>query len=86
MNRGPFLGRPVFGAGAFEIREMTPEEIHQELADIKKMLFEIKSAFDHFTTEKKQNWKDEARRRERTWHKGMSRITNRCRYHARERT
>jgi len=47
---------------------MTLEEVHQELADIKKMLFEIKAAFDHFTKEKKQHWKDEqARRRERTW-------------------
>ena len=47
---------------------MTPEEVHQELADIKQMLLEIKAAFDRFTTEKKQHWKDEAaRRRERTW-------------------
>ena len=28
---------------------MTPEEVHQELADIKRMLIEIKSAFDRFT-------------------------------------
>ena len=47
---------------------MSPEEVHQELADIKKMLFEIMAAFDRFTTEKKQYWKDEqVRRRERTW-------------------
>ena len=39
---------------------MTPEEVHQELADIKQMLLEIKAAFDRFTTEKKQHWKDEA--------------------------
>ena len=47
---------------------MSPEEIHQELDDIKKMLFEIKAAFDSFTIEKKQHWRDEqARRRERCW-------------------
>lgn len=47
---------------------MTPEEVHQELADIKKMLFEIMAAFDSFTIDKKQRWKDEsARRRERPW-------------------
>jgi hypothetical protein len=47
---------------------MTPEEVHQELADIKKMLFEIKSTFDRFTAEKKQRWKDEQiRRREAAW-------------------
>ena len=48
--------------------KMSPEEIDQELSDIKKMLIEIKAVFDHFTTEKKQRWKDEsARRRERCW-------------------
>ena len=48
-------------------KEITPEE-HQELADIKQMLLEIKAAFDRFTTDKKQRWKDEsARRREATW-------------------
>jgi hypothetical protein len=47
---------------------MTPDELHEELVDIKKMLFEIKSAFDRFTTEKKQRWKDEqVRRRERPY-------------------
>ena len=47
---------------------MSPEDIDQELADIKKMLIEIKAAFDRFTTEKKQRWKDDAaRRRETTW-------------------
>ncbi len=47
---------------------MTPEEVGQELADIKKMLFEIKAAFDRFTSEKKQRWQDEAaRRREKAW-------------------
>ena len=47
---------------------MTPEEVHQELADIKQMLLEIKTAFDRFTIEKKQHWRDEqARRRESTW-------------------
>jgi hypothetical protein len=60
------LGRcSTKGAGIFK---MTPEEVHQELIDIKKMLFDIKAAFDRFTTEKKQHWKDEAaRRREATW-------------------
>ena len=42
------------------------DEVRSELADIKQMLLEIKAAFDRFTTEKKQYWKDEqARRRER---------------------
>ncbi len=46
---------------------MTPEE-HQELADIKQMLMEMKAALERFTTEKKQYWKDEqVRRREATW-------------------
>jgi len=45
------------------------EEVHQGLLDdIKKMLFEIMAAFDRFTKEKQQNYKDEmARRRESTW-------------------
>jgi len=44
------------------------DEVRSELRDIKKMLLEIKAAFDHFTKEKKQRWKDEqARRREKCW-------------------
>ena len=47
---------------------MTPEEVHEELLDIKKMLSEMKAALDRFTTEKKQRWRDEqARRRERAY-------------------
>ena len=39
---------------------MTPEEVHRELAEIKGMLLEIKAAFDRFTAERKQYWKDES--------------------------
>ncbi len=46
---------------------MTPEE-HREFAEINQMLLEIKAAFDRFTKEKQQRWKDDAaRRRERSW-------------------
>jgi hypothetical protein len=46
---------------------MTPEEL-QKLDDIRSLLIEIKSAFDRFTSEKKQHWKDEqVRRRERPY-------------------
>ena len=47
---------------------MTPEEVHEELADIKSMLLELKASFDKFTADRKQQWRDEAaRRRERAY-------------------
>ena len=42
------------------VNKMTPEEVHRELAEIKGMLLEIKAAFDRFTAERKQYWKDES--------------------------
>ena len=62
LSATPLKSPPVFGIPAMlwtGQNKMTPEEVHQELADIKQMLLEIKAAFDRFTTDKKQCWRDE---------------------------